>query len=124
MSGAQQNPPNASVATGILNINYSKVTKNLTYDFTWSQLSGNPTGIGIYGPAPIGYSVFPPAPTTPPIQTISITGAVAAGGSRSGSLVVDGALIKEENLLSGLYYVNIRTAAYPTGEIRAQIKFD
>jgi hypothetical protein len=124
LSGAQQNPPNPSVATGILNVNYSKVTKTLTYDFTWSQLTGNPTGIGIYGLAPVGYSVFPPAPATAPIQTISTTGATAAGGSRSGSLLVDGVHVKEEHLLNELYYINIRTAAYPAGEIRAQIRFN
>ena len=125
LSGAQQTPPNASVATGILNISYSKVTKVLTYDFTWSQLTGSPNSIGIFGPAPVGYSVLPipPATLAAPVQTISTTGATASG-SRSGSLVVDGALIKEENLLSGLYYVNIRTAANPAGEIRAQIKFN
>jgi len=123
MSGAQQNPANASVATGMLNISYSKVTKTLNYDFTWSQLSSPIQGIGIYGLAPVGYSVFPPAPVTAPIQTISITGA-GSSGSRSGSLIVDGSRIKEDNLLNGLYYVNIRTNTYPTGEIRAQIKFD
>jgi hypothetical protein len=123
LSGAQQNPPNPSVATGILNVHYSTATKTLTYDFTWSQLTGNPTGIGIYGPAPVGYSVFPPAPTTPPIQTISTTGATTSG-SRSGSLKIDNVFVTEQNLLNELYYINIRTAAYPAGEIRAQIKFN
>jgi len=38
-------------------------------------------------------------------------------------LFVDEVLITEENLLNGVYYVSIRTAAFPLGELRAQIKF-
>ncbi|MEK7224254.1 MAG: CHRD domain-containing protein [Bacteroidota bacterium] len=32
-------------------------------------------------------------------------------------------MIKELDLLNGNYYINIHTAAYPGGEIRAQIEF-
>jgi hypothetical protein len=40
-------------------------------------------------------------------------------------LLVDGFVVTEDNLLAGIYYLTLRTAAYPaTGEIRAQIKFD
>jgi hypothetical protein len=31
--------------------------------------------------------------------------------------------VKEENVLNGQYYILIRTAAYPAGEIRGQITF-
>jgi hypothetical protein len=44
-------------------------------------------------------------------------------GSYSGRLFADGVLVTEDNLLNGVYYVSIRTAANPAGEIRAQIKF-
>ncbi|MCE2704544.1 MAG: hypothetical protein LW624_03650 [Terrimonas sp.] len=44
-------------------------------------------------------------------------------GTYSGRLFVDEVLITEENLLNGVYYVSIRTAAFPLGELRAQIKF-
>ncbi len=119
MTGAQVVPTSASPALGKLNVFYTRETRILTYDFTWSGLSGNPTvGIGVYGLAPEGYAVSP----TAPIQTISTTGATTTG-SRSGTLLCDGVVIKEQDLLNGMYYIMLRTAAYPAGEIRAQIKF-
>lgn len=118
MTGAQVVPTSASPALGKLNVFYTKETRILTYDFTWSGLSGNPIGIGVYGLAPEGYAVSP----TTPIQTISTSGTTTIG-SKSGTLLCDGFVIKEQDLLNGMYYIMIRTAAYPAGEIRAQIKF-
>lgn len=118
MTGAQVVPTSASPALGKLNVFYTKETRILTYDFTWSGLSGNPIGIGVYGLAPEGYAVSP----TTPIQTISTSGTTNIG-SKSGTLLCDGFVIKEQDLLNGMYYIMIRTAAYPAGEIRAQIKF-
>jgi hypothetical protein len=118
MSGAQVVPTSTSNALGTMDVSYIKGTKQLNYKITWSGLSGNPTGIGVYGLAPAGYGV---APTTP-FQTISITG-LTANGTYSGNLLVDDVAVKEENVLNGLYYIMIRTAAFPAGEIRGQIKF-
>jgi hypothetical protein len=36
---------------------------------------------------------------------------------------VDGVAVREEDLLNGMYYINIHTATYPGGEIRGQIVF-
>lgn len=117
MTGAQVVPANASPALGKLDVTYIKGTKSLSYKFTWGGLTGNPTGIGIHGLAPIGYGA-----SATPIQVIPITG-LTANSSYSGNLLVDGVAVKEENLLNGLYYVMIKTAANPNGEIRAQIIF-
>jgi hypothetical protein len=46
-----------------------------------------------------------------------------ATGKFSGTVLADGFVIKEQDLLNGLYYLNIHTAAYPGGEIRGQIVF-
>jgi hypothetical protein len=119
MSGAQVVPASTSAALGSLDVTYTKGTKNLGYKFSWSGLSGVPTGIGVYGLAPVGYTVSP----TTPFQTISITG-LGVSGSYSGTMLIDGVVAKEENLLAGLYYILIRTAANPAGEIRGQIKFE
>lgn len=118
MTGAKVYPTSASPALGILNVFYTKETRILSYNFSYSGLSGNPIGIGVYGLAPEGYAVSP----TSPVQTISTSG-LTTTGSFSGSLLADGAVINEQNILNGNYYIQIRTAAYPAGEIRAQVSF-
>ena len=47
----------------------------------------------------------------------------AKSGTLSGTLLVDGTVIKENDLLNGQYYLNIHTSVYPGGEIRGQITF-
>lgn len=119
MTGAKVIPISASAGTGKLNVFYTKETRILTYSFNWTGLTGAPSvGIGIYGLAPEGYAVSP----TTPVQVISTTGKTATG-TISGTLLADGSVVKEWDLLNGMYYVLIRTAAYPAGEIRAQINF-
>jgi hypothetical protein len=119
MTGAKVVPTSVSTALGTLSVFYTKETRILNYKFTWSGLSGSPTvGIGVYGLAPEGYAV----PPTAPIQTISTSGLLATG-TYSGTLLADGVTIKEQDLLNGFYYIQLRTAAYPAGEIRAQIIF-
>jgi len=55
---------------------------------------------------------------------VPLTGAQNFPPSPTSALgFVDEVLITEENLLNGVYYVSIRTAAFPLGELRAQIKF-
>ncbi len=118
MSGAQEVPvTSTSSATGLLNVSYSTSSRVLSYTFSWSGLTGVPKpGTGVFGLAPIGY------PASAPIQTISTTG-MSTTGSYSGTLAVDGVYITEQDILNGLYYVNIITTANPYGEIRAQVVF-
>jgi hypothetical protein len=132
MTGAQETPPfNVSSATGTLDVYYAKNSKTLSYKVTWQGLTDTIVGMHIHGTAPQGYS-------TGIVQNILITKNEAQfpfrGGSYSGSLLVDGVVIKEENLLNGMYYLNIHTKGivpglappnntYAGGEIRGQIKF-
>ena len=120
LSGAQEAPATTSTALGSMDVNYRKDTKILNYKVTWSGLTGNPTLMHIHGLAPAGFS-------TGVVQTIlsasNPTLFPANGGSYTGFLKIDEAVVKEENLLNGLYYMNIHTSANPGGEIRGQIIF-
>ncbi len=122
LSFAQEPPatPQApSNALGTMDVNYRRDTKILNYKVTWTGLSGNPTLMHIHGLAPSGY----PAGVVQTILSASNPTLFPANGSYTGFLIADGSAVKEENLLNGLYYMNIHTAANPVGEIRGQIKF-
>ncbi len=131
LSGAQESPVTGSAAIGKIDVAYDRETRLLTYTVSWSGLSGAVTAVHINGLAPVGYA----APTT--IQTIAnstITKCSATSntscGSFTGTLLMDGVVVKEADLLNGMYYLHLHTAAFPAttpldgrGEIRAQIVF-
>lgn len=126
LNGAQEAPPNTInpvTATGTMNIFYTRETRILSYTVNWSGLTGPVTAMHIHGLAPVGFSVG----VVQTFTTSTIIKCTSAGttscGSYSGTLLVDGVVVKETDLLNGFYYVNIHTAANPGGEIRGQIRF-
>ena len=125
LTGAQETPANPSTALGTMNVFYSKETRILDWSVTWTGLTGPVAAMHIHRPAPVGFAAGV-------IQNIiTASGGLAtpnatlypATGKFSGTTLVDGFVIKEEDLLNGLYYMNIHTATYPGGEIRGQIVF-
>lgn len=82
----------------------------------FANLTGTPTGLHIHGPAAAGAEAS---------VAFDLTGAhfpaavPANGGLVYGSLVLSPT--QSANLLGGLNYVNIHTAANPDGEIRGQL---
>ena len=123
LSGAQETPAVPSTALGTMDVFYTKETRILTYTVRWSGLTGSVAAMHIHGLAPTGF-------IAPVIQTFTLTSIVRCAtisnttcGTYTGTLLVDGVVIKEEDLLSGSYYVNIHTATYLGGEIRGQIRF-
>ena len=136
LTSAQVVPAGASTsaALGSIQGTYDRRSKIFSYVLRWSNLVGitSSTGIHIHGPAERGY-IAPPSPLGPfangIVQTVPVT--INTGnnknGSYSGQLFVDGIVVKEHELLSGKYYVDIHTNASATttqaGEIRAQIVF-
>lgn len=125
LTGAQETPAVPSTALGSLDVFYTKETRTLTWTVTWSGLTGPVAAMHIHGLAPKGYAAGV-------VQNIiTNSGGIAtpnatlypATGKFSGTTHVDGSVIKELDLLNGNYYINIHTAAYPGGEIRAQIEF-
>ena len=113
MSGVQEIPVVTTTATGTIDADYSKLTKVLTYKIAWSGLSGNALQAHIHGTAEIGF-------TAGVLQSF-LNFPAATSGTFSGSLLIDGFKITEEDLLAGRYYANIHTALNPKGEIKGQI---
>src|SRR5205085_9307579 len=123
MDGTQEVPPTMVAGNGTIDVTYNKGLKTLYYTVKWNSLSGAPTtGFGIYGSAAKGYR-------SPALLQSFSAFPTAQAGTYSGTVFIDGVVLKEEDLLNGLYYINIPTAANPisatsaaqSGEIRGQI---
>ena len=136
LSGAQEVPAVPSSALGSMDVFYTKETRILNYKVSWSGLSDSVLLMHIHGSAPAGFAagvlqnIIVASSTNGtvgngifPQKTSAGKFTFAKSGTISGTLLVDGVLIKEDNLLNGLYYMNIHTNVYPGGEIRAQIIF-
>jgi hypothetical protein len=108
LSGAAQNPPVATAATGSGSLAIDGM--ELSYHITFSGLSGNLTATHIHGPADAGHSTG---------VLIPLVGPNTPSGVISGKAVLSNAQLSD--IVSGLTYVNIHTAANGGGEIRGQI---
>ena len=123
LTGAQETPAVTSSALGTMDVSYTRSSKILTYTINWSGLTGAVTAAHIHGLAPTGFA----AGVVQTFSTSAITRCATVSntscGSYKGSLKVDDVVVKEQDLINGVYYVNLHTAAFPAGEIRGQIRF-
>jgi CHRD domain len=108
LDGKSQVPPTTSAGTGTADIDYDAATKKLSWKLTYSGLTGPVTAAHFHGPAgpadKAGVAVAIPNATSSPVEgSATLTDAQAA------------------DLLAGMLYVNIHTAANPGGEIRGQV---
>jgi Cu/Zn superoxide dismutase len=103
-----------SSATGTIDATYSQRTRTLSYTVKWQGLTSDSIrGMHIHGPADPGFAA-------PIIQTFSGY-PIKAAGTHSGSVFIDGVVLKEEELLANKYYINLHTKANPAGELRGQL---
>ena len=123
IDGLQEVPPKMVAGNGTIDATYNRNLKTFYYTVKWNSLTGAPvTGFGIYGTAAKGFR-------SPVLLQAFGNFTASNAGTYSGSVFIDGVVFKEEDLLAGLYYVNIPTAANPfnpanpamSGEIRGQI---
>jgi len=125
LSALNEAPPVISIGSGNVlgtGITYDSSTLTLKLSlgygsaFGFTDLTGPATAASINGPAPVNTA----APVLIDLSSLNTLATnPAAGGSIAGSLT----LTTNENadLLAGLDYVNIGTAANPSGEIRGQL---
>ena len=105
LNGASETPANASTATGSSTGTYNTTTKILTVTTTYTGLTPVAGHIHKGAVGVPGNVVFPFTSLTSPI--VFTSGALDA--------------TQEADLMAGLYYVNLHTAAFGGGEIRGQL---
>ena len=110
-SGGQEVPAVTTTATGTLSGSYNATRNMLTYNISWTGLSGVITAAHFHGPAMSGASAGP-------IHDITI-GTNGITGSTSGTITI--ADSTEAHLLAGRLYFNLHTALNVNGEIRGQV---
>ena len=106
LSAANEVPPNSSGGTGnaVVTLNGNMLSWNVTY----SGLTGPATAGHFHGPAPAG----------------SNAGVSLPFGSLASPITGSKELSAEQvsQVKAGLWYINLHTAANPGGEIRGQVK--
>jgi hypothetical protein len=109
LTAAAETPPTTSTATGALTATFDTDTKKLEWTATYSGLTGPAVAAHFHGPAPVGK----PAPIEVPLQA-------PLDSPMKGSATLTDAQAKD--LMDGMMYFNIHTAANKPGEIRGQME--
>src|SRR6185503_6802472 len=105
LNGAQETPPNNSTATGRAVLLLSPDEKTARVSLTFESLSTAQTDAHIHGPAAPGVSAAPIFPL--PLGQIS-------------DFAITLTPAQVQDLKNGLFYVNVHSSNFPTGEIRGQ----
>jgi hypothetical protein len=108
LSGASEVPPNQSNAKGDLQATLDKGSRTLKWTLALRELSGPPTGASFHGPAAPG-------------ENGSVAVALTVTGQPTDNGVVTLTQSQVDDLLAGRWYINVSTAANPSGEIRGQL---
>jgi hypothetical protein len=106
LSGAQEVPASGSQAFGTGVFTYVVDAQMVSYTVTFIGIA-SPTAIHIHGPAGVGHNadILFTLPTANP--TFGVVGPITAQ--------------QADDMRAGLWYVNVHSAALPTGDIRGQI---
>jgi hypothetical protein len=107
LAAATEVPPNDSAATGTVTATLDTSTKKLTWQGSYSGLSGAATAGHFHGPADPGKNAGVAVPIT------------ASSSPFQGSADLTDAQVAD--LTAGKWYVNVHTEAHKGGEIRGQL---
>ncbi len=108
LSGVSEVPPNTSTATGTATATYNETSNRLSITVPYTGMTATAAHIHKGAPGATGPAVFPFSTLTSPLTLSNIELTEA----------------QEDDLLSGMYYVNIHSADFPDGEIRGQLTED
>ncbi|MDP4005128.1 CHRD domain-containing protein [Methylobacterium sp. NEAU K] len=108
LDGGSEVPATQSKATGQVTATYDPATKRLSWNGTYSGLTGPVTAAHFHGPAKAGENAGVLVPVT------------ATSSPFSGEATLDDS--KAADLEAGKIYFNVHTAANPKGEIRGQVE--
>ncbi len=108
LDAASAIPPARSNAVGQLDAIYDANTRLFRWKASWSGLSGAITGVQFHGPADQGQNGVP---------TLIWPGPFGPSYEGRATLTPEQAV----DLLGGRWYLNLRTAANPAGELRGQL---
>lgn len=108
LKGGSEMPATESKGTGEVTATYDPATKRLTWNGTYSGLTGPATAAHFHGPATAAENAGVLVPVT------------ATASPFMGEATLDAA--KAADLEAGKMYFNIHTAANPKGEIRGQVE--
>ncbi len=110
MNGSSEVPSNTTTGTGSATVTID-ANNNITWNVSFSGLTGPATAVHIHGPAPAGKNAGV-------LIWLSTKGKTATSPvSGSGPFTA----AQASDLSSGLCYVNVHTKANPGGEIRGQL---
>jgi len=107
LSGAQEVPPVPGKGSGQADVKLDTATHVITWNLTFSNLSGPPVAAHIHGPA------------APSANAGVLIGFKVGGNPITGSAVLTDPQIAA--LMAGNLYINIHTAKNKPGEIRGQL---
>jgi hypothetical protein len=111
MNGASEVPPTTTSGKGVVTASYDPATKVLTWEGSFSGLSGPATAAHFHGPAEAGKNAAPAV-------WISEKGQNLASPFKGTATLTDA---QADDLQKGLWYVNVHTDANKGGEIRGQV---
>jgi len=104
LTPAQEVPPNGSAASGTANVQLDTSTNTLSWTVSWTGMTA--TAAHFHGPAPAGVNA-------------GIMVGISPANPSIGSTALDAS--DAADVLAGLTYVNVHSAAFPGGQIRGQV---